>query len=119
MITSLVLILILSLLGEILLPWWSVVPAAFLGAMWKAPSGWKALGAGFAGVGGLWFCVSGYLHIRSGGILTVRIAEMFQIPSPVLLLLLTTLVGGLVGGFAASAGYHLQTYIHRYVGNEK
>lgn len=96
-------VLILGLIAELTLPWWGIGLAAFLAGLWKAPSGWKSLGAGFAGAGLLWLIATGYIHLKSGGILTVSVAQIARLSTPVILIVLTALIGGLVGGLAAVA----------------
>jgi hypothetical protein len=43
--------------------------------------------------------------MQSEGILTERVALLFNLPSPVLLIAITALIGGLVGGIAALSGF--------------
>jgi len=89
-------------------PWWSVAIVAFIVGMLMKSSGWKAFLSGFAGVGLMWAANALFFHYRAGGLLTERVAHMFTLPSPWLLVALTGLVGGVVGGLAASAGFHLR-----------
>ena len=113
MITTAVIVLILGLIAELTLPWWGMGLAAFLAGLWKAPSGWKSLCAGFAGTGLLWLTAAGYIHLKSGGILTIRVAQIAGLSTPDVLIVLTALIGGLVGGLAAVAGFHFRPLIRR------
>ena len=99
------LIAILSLLLQLFLPWWTVAPVAFGLALWRGRSGWQAFGAGFGAVALVWLLASAFSHFRTGGILTEKVATLLTLPSPLLLLLVTALIGGLVGGMAALTGY--------------
>jgi len=99
------LILVLSLAAQFFLPWWIVAVIAFGLALWKARSAGGAFGAGFLGIGLGWLGMSLFIHLRTGAILTNKIAQLFSLPSSTLLLLITALVGGLVGGMAALSGY--------------
>lgn len=98
------LIALISLLLQFFLPWWVIAPVAFGLAFWQAKSGWHAFGSGFGGTALVWLGASLFTHLRTEGILTGRVAELFSLPSP-LLLLVTALIGGLTGGLAALTGY--------------
>lgn len=99
------LIALLSLLLQLFLPWWIVAPVAFGLALWRGRSGWQAFGAGFGAVALVWLVSSAFIHLRTGGILTGKVAALLTLPSPLLLLVVTALIGGLVGGMAALSGY--------------
>ncbi|HIA69459.1 TPA: hypothetical protein EYN98_26160 [Candidatus Poribacteria bacterium] len=90
------------------MPWWSVAIVAFLIGFWKPINGWKTFGSGFVGVGLLWLIVAGYLHYRSNGMLTIKVGQLIHLPSSTLMLILTAVFGGLVGGMAAVTGFHLR-----------
>ena len=108
MILAVLLILILSFISEIFLPWWSIAVVAFAVGIAKTPTGWKSFWAGFLGVGFLWWMTSGYIHFRTDGILTSKVGEMLTLPLPILVVLITGLIGGLVGGFAATSGCYFK-----------
>ena len=90
------------------LPWWSVAIVACAIGFCNPVNGWKTFGFGFAGVGLLWFMVAGYLHYRSNGVLTIKVAQLNYLPSFLSILILTTVLGGLVGGMSAATGFHLR-----------
>jgi len=52
--------------------------------------------------------ISGTIHFRTDGILTSKIGEMLMLPLPILMVLITGLIGSLVGGLAAGAGFQLR-----------
>lgn len=99
------LIFLVTLLLQFFLPWWIIAPVAFGLALWRGRSGWQAFGAGFGAVALGWLGASLITHLRTEGILTSKVAELLTLPSPLLLLVLTAFLGGLVGGMAALAGY--------------
>ncbi|TDI94270.1 MAG: hypothetical protein E2O77_01300 [Caldithrix sp.] len=113
MILAALLILILSFIAEMFLPWWSIATVAFAVGFVKTATGWKSFWAGFLGVGFLWWMTSGTIHIRTDGILTSKVAEMLTLPLPILVILITGLIGGLVGGLAASSGFHFRAIVKR------
>jgi len=107
-----ILIAITTWLLSLFLPWWSVaIPGLLLGAI-LGRTGVTSFLWGFAGIGGLWLVQSLYIHIANGGILTSRIADLFSLPSPILVIILTVLIGGLMGGFASLTGYLFRKVIY-------
>lgn len=107
----LLLFLLIALLGFILqffLPWWIIAIVAFILAFWKGPSASKAFLAGFLAIVAVWAAMTTFTHIRTEGILTSRIAALFSLPVPALLIVVTALIGGLVGGIAALSGFYVR-----------
>jgi hypothetical protein len=101
------LIFLLTALAQYLLPWWGVVAVVpFAVAAWRARSAGGAFGAGLLAVGLLWLAVAFWHSHANGGVLATRMAGVLPLGgSSALLLVVTALVGGLVGGTAAWAGY--------------
>ena len=86
------------------LPWWSVlIPALFLGA-WLFEKSAHAFLIGFIAAGMAWFVQAFYIHIANDAILSTRIAETISVGSPWVLLLITFIIGGLLGGFGTLLG---------------
>lgn len=64
--------------------------------------------AGLLGIFILWAVIASWIDIKNNSILSHKISELIKVGgSSVLLILITALVGGLVGGFAAMAGSSL------------
>lgn len=83
-----------------LFPWWSMAIGSFLVGFVFSNSGTKSFLAGFLAVGMLWLGLAVYTDITTQSILTTKVAQLF----PVNLFVLTTLIGGLVGGFSSLTG---------------
>ncbi len=113
MISTALYVLVFGLIAGLALPWWGIGAAGLAAGFWKAPTAWKALGAGFSGAGILWAAAAGYIHLKSGGILTAKIAGIAGLSDPSLLVAITALIGGLVGALAAAAGYHLRPLLKK------
>lgn len=102
---QLVVIAILAFVLELLLPWWSIAIAAFAGGLvFNSRANFLA---GFLGIGVLWLLYALMMDATSAAPLAERVSKILSINKP-LLLLITTLIGGLVGGFATMAGGALQ-----------
>ena len=100
------LIFLLGLLASWFLPWWSVALAAFGVLVWRPTgSAWPAFGLGFIGSGLLWGSATLYIHWKSDGLLTDKMAVLFGAPTPWLLVLASVLLAGLTGGLSAVTGY--------------
>lgn len=99
------LLFFLSFNLQLILPWWVLAVVAFALAFWLAPKAGVAFWAGFGGIALGWLGLSLFFHLRNEGLLTSRVATLFTLPHPLLLLLVTALVGGLVGGLASLTGY--------------
>ncbi len=90
---------------QFLLPWWVVALVSFALAAWLAKGSGHAFLAGFGGIALSWLLMSLYFYIRNEALLAGRVATLFKLPHPALLILVTLIIGGLVGGLAGLAGY--------------
>ncbi|CCH56360.1 hypothetical protein BN8_05689 [Fibrisoma limi BUZ 3] len=103
------LIALLSLLAQFVLPWWSLALVAFLVCLITRPSALAAFGAGFFGVALVWLIYALVVQFRTDGIMTARMSQLlFKADQPVLLIAVTVLIGGLVGGLAGLSGYYVR-----------
>lgn len=102
-------ILLLALLLQLFLPWWSVALAAAAIGAWLGQKGFQTFIAGFAGIGLLWLMASARIHVANDGVLSARIVEMMSLPNAFSLILITALCGALVGGLAALTGFYIRT----------
>lgn len=103
------LILVLAAAAQLVLPWWIVAPISFLLAAGLGRTGGRSFLAGFAGVGLGWAVAAAWLTVGNNGLLAHRVAQLLPLGgSSWALVLLTAIVGGLVGGLAALAGCWLR-----------
>ncbi|WP_343703026.1 hypothetical protein [Chitinophaga sp.] len=98
-------LLLTALLGYILgifLDWWSVALAAFVIALlYPQPPG-KAFISGFLAVFLLWGVLATVMDVRNDHILATRMANLIlQSPSPGLMVVITAVLGGIVGALSA------------------
>jgi hypothetical protein len=101
---------LLAFISGIYFPWWGIAIAAFLVAV-IIPQKWgTAFLAGFLGILVLWMAYAWWIDMKNNGVLAQRMAVLLPLGgSRVLLILVTGIVGGLVGGFAAMSGSFLRT----------
>ena len=91
-------------LAEYFLPWWTLAVVAFLVASFIVMHPGKAFLAGFLAIALLWAGWALWWDVPNQHILSGRMARLFQLPVPALFLVVTALVGGLLGGLAAWSG---------------
>lgn len=102
---NLIIIIVVAAVCQYFGPWWTAALIPFLTLLLKpTTTSFKAFATGFLAIGILWFGYGLYLHTGSEGAMSNRIAQIFSLPNGFLLLAVTTLVGGLVGGFAGLSG---------------
>ena len=112
---EILLIAVLSLLAQLVLPWWSLAVVAFLVCFWRSPSAGRAFLYGFSGVALVWLIYAIIIHTQTDGVFTGRMSELlFKTNSAALPLLVTAVLGGLVGGLAGLAGF----LVKRAIGNQ-
>lgn len=99
-------ILILASVLELFLPWWSIALAAFIGGLVFRTN--ANFFAGFLGVAALWVLMALVIDTSSATDLTRRVAGIFMGIPVWGLYAVTALIGGLVGGLAATTGASLR-----------
>ncbi len=98
-------IFITTAVFQIFAPWWTIALIPFLVNIWRPTTPMHSFLVSFAAIATLWFGYGLYLHVNSEGSMSNRIAEIFSLPNGILLLVVTTLVGGLVGGLSGLSGF--------------
>ncbi len=102
------LIMVLSFLVQLWLPWWSMVfpcvAISFLAGRKAAASFF----AGFLAIGILWLGLSLYIDLATASTLSQKVAGLFPGQSVSVLRSIMVLVGGLVGGFASLSGFSIK-----------
>lgn len=106
---AIILTALLSFIGGLYLPWWSIAVAAFITALIIPQFAWKAFISGFLGVFILWTLIAWWIDIKNQGILSSKIAVLFHVGSSgVTMIFISAFIGALIGGFAALSGSYLR-----------
>ena len=107
--TKIFLIAVLAYVLALFLPWWSIAIAAFVvEVVMGAPKG-KAFLAGFFGIFLLWSVVAFMIDSANEHILSTKMAAILPLGgSAIAIILVTAIVGGLLGGLAAASGVELK-----------
>ena len=108
LIINILLIAALSYYVELYLPWWTltIVCAAVCTLVYVGLL--QAFISGCLGIGLLWFGLAWKVHADTEGVLSEKITQLVGLGDPLQLIVLTGLVGGLVGGLAAMTGSSLR-----------
>ncbi len=108
-IVATVLTALLAFITGLFLPWWGIAIAAVVVAVLVHQKAGKAFLSGLLGVFLLWAGLAWWIDMKNNGILSQRIASILPLNgNSILLIGVTALVGGLVGGFAAMTGSFLR-----------
>ena len=109
LLVAIILTALLSFVSGLYLPWWSIAIAAFISALLIPMRSGKAFLVGFLGVFILWALLAWWIDVKNQGILSKKVAEIFPLGgSAFLIILVTAVIGALVGGFAALSGSYLR-----------
>src|ERR1700747_713790 len=104
-ITSLILTAILSFAACLYLPWWSIAIVAFIVAVLIPVKPLSSFISGFMALFLLWSLLALYISTNNGHLLAHKISVLLlKTDDPLLLIMITGLIGGLVAGFAAVTG---------------
>lgn len=101
----LLIIFILSLLAGFILPWWVIAVIAFFAAFFMGKTSGKSFGSGFLAVAVAWIILMLIRSIPNGNVLAGRVSALFHLPGWIWIVLVTAIIGGLVGGLAAMSGF--------------
>ncbi|MDB5102568.1 MAG: hypothetical protein JWP91_257 [Fibrobacteres bacterium] len=99
-----------ALAGGYIFPWWWPAIAAYGIGFWLPRNAASAFASGFAGAGLAWAGLAAFLDWRNHHLLSGRIAALFHLQTGWAVVALTGILGGLMGGLGAWAGYALRAY---------
>ena len=106
---SLLLTALLSFTASLYFPWWIIAVCAFIVSALILQHPMKAFLSGFLGVFLLWLIFSLIIDSGNNHILSRKMAAIFPLGGmSFLLIFITALVGGIVGGMAALTGSYLR-----------
>jgi hypothetical protein len=109
LLVAIILTALLAFVGGLYFPWWIIAMAAFISALLIPIRLGTAFLAGFLGVFILWALLAWWIDVKNNGVLATKVAQIFPLGgSSFLLILVTALVGGLVGGLAALSASYLR-----------
>ena len=109
-ITATLLTSILSFISGLFLPWWGIALMALAVAAIIHQKAGKAFLAGLLGVFLLWAGLAWWIDMKNEGYLSAKIATLLPLGgSSFVLIVVTALIGALVGGFGAMTGSFMRS----------
>ena len=113
---SMLLTVIVSFAAGLYLPFWSVGLVAFLVSVFIYQKPGMAYLMGFSSIFLLWGALVWWIDAQNDSILSQRMASLFPLGgSSALIILITAIVGAIVGGLSALSG----SFLRRYYGERK
>jgi hypothetical protein len=99
---ALILTILLGYILGLFLDWWSIALAAFIVALFWRQSPGRAFGSGFLAAFLFWGGLALLIDVRNEHILSTRMSELIlKTSQPAVMILITGVIGGLVGGVSA------------------
>lgn len=103
-----IIIIILSFLLQLVLPWWVIVIVSFATCGLLGKTGKIALWAPFCAILLLWTGMALFKSLPNNNVLAMRVAEMFGVQSWWLILVLSALLGAFSAAISGYCGYHFR-----------
>lgn len=97
-------IFVVSLASGFIFTWWVGAIIAFVAALIAGKTAGRAFLSGFTGIALAWMLLALFKSVPNDHILANRIAVMVHLPGWIWVLVLTCIIGGLVGGMSALSG---------------
>jgi hypothetical protein len=106
---SFILTILLSFAACLFFPWWSIAIAAFVVAALIPQKPGKSFLTAFSALFLLWGGLSFWISNNNHHVLAHKVSQLIlKMDNPIVLVLVTALIGALVAGFAALAGSYLR-----------
>ncbi len=102
------LIFILTLATSYVLPWWAMALIAFAASVFTGTKTSTAFWSGFLAVFLVYTIIALFKSVPNNHVLATRVAGLFHLPHWGFLLFITSLIGGMVGGLAATSGFYIR-----------
>lgn len=106
-------LLVLSIPAQIWLPWWITMVLSALGALLFINNALLAFALAFLIIGLEWLVVSLWMNQQNDFILAGKMAQIFTLNSPYVLIIIASLIGGISAGFAAASGSMLRSIFQK------
>jgi len=109
---SILLTAIVSFAASLFMPWWIIAVAAFVVSFAIPQKAFLAFLSGFIALFILWIAMSFYISSANDDLLVHKMSILFlKTDNPILLFLLTGVIGGLVAGFGSLSGRFLRKIV--------
>lgn len=107
---AIILTAILGFAAPLYFAWWSFAITSAIVALAVHQRAWKAFVTGFAGLFILWGGMAFFIDVKNNHVLSQKVGAVLMLGnSPVMLILITALIGALISGFAALTGSYARS----------
>lgn len=101
---QLILVIAFSYASQFILPWWGVMVGSALATLLIYNKALSSFFAGFLGLGLLWFYLAYTIDTANQSLLSGKVAALFGLASGFQMVLVTALLGAIIGGVSALTG---------------
>lgn len=105
--------ILLCVLLQWYFPWYVAAIAGFIGGLSSNVSRWLSFLIGFVAVFIVWGAYALIIDVQNASVLSTKIAVLFKLNNVTLLLLATSIIGGITGGLGAWLGSEVKKLIRR------
>lgn len=99
-----VIIFIATFCSGFLFTWWAAAIIAFVATFYAGRTATQSFWSGFLAVASVWGIHALLKSVPNDHILADRVAKMVHLPGWIWLLIITMLIGGILGGMSALSG---------------
>ncbi|MGK0387771.1 MAG: hypothetical protein ACI94Y_000497 [Maribacter sp.] len=101
---GLILVALLAYISPMFLPWWGIIPLAGIVGFAVGAKWWQSFLYGLIAVAVVWGIYTYSINSANEGILSSKMAELFNIDGGGLLVLISTAIGAIFSALAALGG---------------
>lgn len=100
----LILISTLTYFVGLIAPWWSAILVSAMVAFLIPGNNFNAFLSGFMGVGLIWMVMAWKIDVETNSIMSKKLIEIFPVDEINMLIIITSIIGGLAGALGAFCG---------------
>lgn len=104
LIIRIILIAIVGFFASSMIGWWVLIPVAFLISFFLYGNNFASFLSGFLGGGLLWMGYAWKIDTETNQIMSNQMASILTLSDPIFLVLITGVIGALIGGFGSLSG---------------
>lgn len=104
LIIRIILIALVGFFASSMIGWWVLIPVAFLISFFLYGNNFASFLSGFLGGGLLWMGYAWKIDTETNQIMSNQLASILTLSDPILLVLVTGVIGALIGGLGSLSG---------------